>query len=199
MDYLHIGGYNPRGIHDFLRGYYGALERDGLIIDQRFNGGGITSDTLIEMLMRRPIYYYQFREGAHIPMPLNPAPMTKVLLINEWNGSAAETFAFMFKLAGLGPTVGGRTVGAGIGPYSYQPRLIDGGVIQVPNRGAFDPAGDWGIENKGVSPDLEIPIMPAEWKEGRDLRLEAAIRLALERIERQPKHRKKQPAFPVYP
>ncbi|NIW35344.1 MAG: protease, partial [Gemmatimonadetes bacterium] len=121
-------------------------------IDQRFAGGGITSDYLIEMLSRRPLYYYTFRHGDDLGVPANPMPRAKVLLINDVNASAAETFALMFKLGNLGRIVGTRTRGAGIGPYVYIPPLIDGGRISIPNRAAYDPSGEWGIENTGVEP-----------------------------------------------
>ena len=61
-----------------------------------------------------------------IATPVNPAPPVKVMLINEWNGSAAETGAFMFQLGKVGKIVGKRTYGGGIGPYFFTPRLVDG-------------------------------------------------------------------------
>ena len=115
-----------------MRGLTGYSDRPGVVIDQRFNGGGITPDFLIEWLRRKPVYYYMFREGDDIATPTNPGPNTKVLVVNENNGSAAETFAFMYKLARVGPIVGTRTAGAGIGPYSFTP-ACGRRNIQLPN------------------------------------------------------------------
>ncbi len=78
-----------------VRGLAGYADRQGVIIDQRYNGGGITPDYLIEWMQRKPLYYYMFRGGSDIATPVNPAPPVKVMLINEWNGSAAETGAFI--------------------------------------------------------------------------------------------------------
>ena len=166
LAYLHIDGYNAGGIESFLRGYYAARGHLGLIIDQRFNGGGITADALIDMFRREPIYAYLFRNGQDLPTPVNSFQGSKVLITNQWNGSAAETFALMFRLAKIGPIVGRRTFGAGIGPYGYALRLMDGGRIRIPNRGAFDPAGNWGIENTGVAPHISVAITAEAWAAG---------------------------------
>jgi tricorn protease len=152
-----------------IRGLTGYSNKHGVIIDQRFNGGGITPDYLIEWMQRKPLYYYMFRGGDDIATPVNPAPPVKVMLINELNGSAAETGAFMFKLAKVGPIVGKRTFGGGIGPYYFTPNLIDGGRVQLPNRAAYDPSGTtWGVENVGVAPDFDVEITPADVMAGRD-------------------------------
>ncbi|HEX8748137.1 MAG TPA: S41 family peptidase, partial [Pyrinomonadaceae bacterium] len=169
-------------------------------IDQRFNGGGITPDYFIEWLKRRPLYYYTYREGEDIPTPVNPGPGTAVLITNEFNGSAAETFAFMFKLGRVGPIVGARTYGAGIGPYVFTPDLIDGGFIQLPNRAAYDPSGTtWGIENIGVVPDVEVEITPRDFMAGRDPQLERAIQAGMEGLKKNVPVLPKKPRYPVHP
>src|SRR4030095_16661035 len=184
LGYIYVENYGP-GINDFIRGLVGYSERAGLIIDQRFNGGGITPDYLIEWLRRKPIYDYTFREGDDIPVPVNPGPAVKVLVINENNFSAAETFAFMYKLAKVGPIVGTRTGGGGIGPYVFTPSLIDGGNVQLPNRAAYNPEGtSWGVENVGVVPDYEVEITPQDWLAGRDPQLEKAVQVAMEELKK---------------
>jgi tricorn protease len=200
LGYIFIEGYGGDGIMHAIRGLTGYADKQGIIIDQRFNGGGITPDYLIEWMQRKPLYYYMFRGGDDIATPVNPAPPVKVMLINELNGSAAETGAFMFKLAKVGPTVGKRTFGGGIGPYYFTPRLIDGGQIQLPNRAAYDPSGTtWGIENVGVSPDFEVEITPADVIAGRDPQLEKAVEVALAQISKSPVFVPKRPLFPVHP
>jgi tricorn protease len=200
LGYIFIEGYGPEGIMNAIRGLTGYADKQGVIIDQRFNGGGITPDYLIEWMKRKPLYYYMFRSGDDIATPVNPAPPVKVMLINELNGSAAETGAFMFKLAKVGPTVGKRTFGGGIGPYYFTPRLIDGGSVQLPNRAAYDPSGTtWGIENVGVAPDFDVEITPADVIAGRDPQLEKAVEVGLVETSRNPISAPKRPAFPVHP
>jgi tricorn protease len=198
LGYIYVADYGP-GILDFIRGLTGYNDRAGMIIDQRFNGGGITPDYLIEWLRRKPIYDYTFRNGDDIPVPVNPGPAVKVLVTNESNFSAAETFAFMYKLAKVGPVVGLRTGGGGIGPYVFTPQLIDGGNVQLPNRAAYNPDGtSWGIENFGVVPDVEVEITPKDWIAGRDPQLEKAVQVALAELKKAQTTTPKKPKYPVH-
>ena len=200
LGYIFIEGYGGEGIMNAIRGLTGYADKQGVIVDQRFNGGGITPDYLIEWMQRKPLYYYMFRGGDDIATPVNPAPPVKVLIINELNGSAAETGAFMFKLAKIGQVVGKRTFGGGIGPYYFTPTLIDGGRVQLPNRAAYDPSGtSWGIENVGVAPDFDVEITPADVIAGRDPQLEKAIEVALAQISKTQSISPKRPAFPIHP
>jgi tricorn protease len=200
LGYIFIEGYGGEGIALAIRGLTGYADKQGVIIDQRFNGGGITPDYLIEWMQRKPLYYYMFRGGDDIATPVNPAPPVKVMIINELNGSAAETGAFMFKLGKVGPLVGKRTFGGGIGPYYFTPQLIDGGQIRLPNRAAFDPSGSsWGIENVGVAPDFDVEITPADVIAGRDPQLEKAVDVALAEVSKKPVTAPKRPPFPIHP
>jgi tricorn protease len=200
LGYIFIEGYGGEGIMNAVRGLTGYADKQGVIVDQRFNGGGITPDYLIEWMLRKPLYYYMFRGGDDIATPVNPAPPVKVMIINELNGSAAETGAFMFKLGKVGPLVGKRTFGGGIGPYYFTPPLIDGGQIRLPNRAAYDPSGTtWGIENVGVAPDYDVEITPADVIAGRDPQLEKAVEVALAQIAKTPVIAPKRPPFPVHP
>ncbi|CAA9430967.1 MAG: tolB protein precursor, periplasmic protein involved in the tonb-independent uptake of group A colicins [uncultured Pyrinomonadaceae bacterium] len=200
LGYIFIENYDPNGIMNAIRGLTGYADRQGIIVDQRYNGGGITPDYLIEWMQRKPLYYYHFRGGDDIATPVNPAPPVKVMLINEWNGSAAETGAFMFQLGKVGKIVGKRTYGAGIGPYFFTPRLIDGGQIQLPNRAAYNPDGSgWGIENLGVAPDYDVEIMPQDYAAGKDAQLEKAVEVAMTEIAKLKPNQPKLPVFPAHP
>ena len=99
----------------------------------------------------------------------------KVLITNEQNFSAAETFAFMFKVTKTGTIVGTRTGGGGIGAALFQPGLIDGGRIAIPNRAAYNPSGSWDIENNGVVPDIAVEFLPRDFRDGRDPQLEKGV------------------------
>lgn len=200
LGYIFIEGYSGDGILNAIRGLTGYSDKQGVIVDQRFNGGGITPDYLIEWMQRKPLYYYMFRGGDDIATPVNPAPPVKVMIINELNGSAAETGAFMFKLGKVGSIVGKRTYGGGIGPYYFTPMLMDGGRIQLPGRAAYDPSGaSWGIENSGVAPDFDVDITPADVMAGRDPQLLKAIDVALAQLPKNPMYAPKRPQFPVHP
>jgi tricorn protease len=151
------------------------------------------------MLSRKPLYYYMFRDGEDIATPTNPVSGPKVLITNEYNGSAAETFAFMFKLGRVGTIVGRRTGGGGIGPYVFTPDPIDGGGIQLPNRAAYNPnTGSWDIENYGITPDIDVEILPKDWLAGRDPQLEKAIEVAMRELAKIKPAPRLRPKYPVH-
>jgi tricorn protease len=199
LAYVYVPNHGGFGYEELVRGVLGNLDAGGAIIDQRWSPGGVVFDAPIELLRRQPIYAYAWREGDIFPMPTNFLTGPKVLIINRQNGSAAETFALMWKLTGLGPIVGTRTAGGGIGGAVYIPGLLDGGQLTIPNRASFDPNGTWGIENEGVHPDLEVEWDPESWRAGKDPQLEAAVKAALAEIPKTKKWEPKKPAYPKYP
>jgi tricorn protease len=196
--YAYIGAYNVNGIDAAIRGLIGLRDRRALIIDQRDNGGGTTSDALIEALNRQTLYDYAYRYGEGFQTPPNAFTGPKVLITSSTNFSAAETFAFMFKLTRTGTIVGERTGGGGIGAALFQPPLMDGGRIGIPNRAAYNPAGTWDIENNGVTPDVTVERLPREWQEGRDPQLERAVQLALDAIKKDRRVAPRRPPYPVH-
>jgi tricorn protease len=151
------------------------------------------------VLKRRALSFYAFREGEDMPFPSGVIPGPRIMIINEYAGSAGDTLPWMFRMAGLGQLVGKRTWGAGIGAFLEIPELVDGGTILAPNRGFYHPQqGVWDIENKGVAPDVEVEMFPADWRAGRDPQLEKAVQVALDELERNPPARPRRPAYPKY-
>lgn len=199
LAYIYLPNHGGLGYEEMLRGLLGNLDAEGVIVDQRWSPGGIVFDSVVELLQRRPLYAYAWREGIDLPMPTNFTTAAKTLIINRHNGSAAETFALMWKLAGLGPVVGTRTFGGGIGGALFSPNLIDGGQLTIPNRASYDPDGTWGIENDGVHPDVEVEWNAEAWQAGRDPQLEAAVKALLAEIPKTKKWAPKKPAYPKYP
>jgi tricorn protease len=199
LAYVYLPNHGFGGYEELLRGLLGNLDAEGVIIDQRWSPGGVVFDSVIELLQRKPLYAYAWREGDDLPMPTNFTRGPKALIINQANGSAAETFALMWKLAGLGPIVGTRTFGGGIGGALFGPDLIDGGEVVIPNRASYDPNGTWGIENDGVHPDVEVEWDAESFRAGRDPQLEAAIKAVLAEIPKTKKWTPKKPAYPRYP
>lgn len=198
VGYIYVPNYRW-GLDRFIRDLLAYRDRPAIIIDQRFAPGGITADFMADWLRRSPLYYYAFRYGQDIAAPLNAVPGVKALIVNEVNTSAAETFALMFKLSGVGTVVGQRTAGAGIGPSTFAPTFIDGGRVVIPERAAFDPAGARGIENHGVEPDTAVQYLPADWRAERDPQLDAALRAITIALQKHPPEPPKHPEPPKGP
>lgn len=161
-------------------------DAEAILVDQRFGPGGTTSDWFVQLLSHPRLHHYRFRYGHDLTVPLLDTQKPLVVLINEENASASETFPLMVKTSGAGTLVGKRTMGAGVGSGLSQRRLIDGGRIRIPNRAAYDPrAGEW-AENRGVAPDIEVEWWPEEFQQGHDPQLDRAIEVALDRIRQDP-------------
>jgi tricorn protease len=199
LAYIYLPNTGTSGYNAFNRDFYGQLDKQGVIVDERFNSGGAPADYFIEALRRVPLSYYAFREGDTLPFPANALPGPRVMIINEFAGSGGDTLPWMFRQAGLGTLVGQRTYGAGIGGYLDIPDLIDGGSVSAPNRAFFNPKkGILDIENNGVAPDVAVEITPADWRAGRDPQLEKAVQIALDALKKNPPVAPKPLQYPSY-
>jgi tricorn protease len=179
------------------REFYAQLDKQGLVIDARFNEGGRAADYAVEALRRAPLYRAQLRAGGDIQMPVGVIDGPKVLLTNELSGSGGDTLPWMAQRTRAATVVGMRTAGAGIGATSHE--LLDGGMIRVPDWGWYDPqTGTWLVENRGMTPDIVVENLPADWRAGRDAQLERAVQIALDAIRKRNVVPPKRPPFPVY-
>ncbi|MEW6126451.1 MAG: PDZ domain-containing protein [Acidobacteriota bacterium] len=200
LGYIYLPDTGAAGYEEFTRDFYAYLDKQGVIIDERYNSGGAPADYFIDMLGRMPLSTYTFREGADMNFPVATIPGPRVMIINEYAGSGGDTLPWMFRAASVGTLVGKRTWGGGIGGFVAMPELIDGGRMLAPNRAFYNPkTGNWDIENNGVAPDVEVELDPQAFRKGRDLQLEKAIQLALENLKKQPAPQIKKPKRPLYP
>ena len=183
LGYLHIPNMSAGGFAEFHRGYYSEMEREGLVVDVRYNGGGNVSGLLLEKLARRRVGFDVQRWGVPIPYPQESLPGPMVALTNEQAGSDGDIFSHSFKLMGLGPLLGKRTWGGTIGIWPRHP-LVDGTVTTQPEFAFWFPDVGWGVENYGTDPDEEVEIRPQDWRAGRDPQLARAVEVGLEEIEK---------------
>lgn len=199
LAYLYLPDTGRTGYDLFNRDFYAQLDKQGVIIDERYNSGGAPADYFIDLLKRAPLSSYAFREGQDMPFPVATIPGPRVMIINEDAGSGGDTLPWMFRASALGTLVGKRTWGGGIGGYINLPSFVDGGGMSAPNRGFFNPKrGTWDIENHGVAPDIEVEQLPAAIRAGHDPQLEKAVQIALDELKKSVPAKPKRPAYPVY-
>lgn len=198
VGYVYVPDTGIHGHNELVRQFLAQFHLDGMIIDERFNNGGFTTERMIELLGRKTAYYRGVRSGPDWPVPTQATDGPKVMLINSWSGSGGDLFPYAFKLAGLGPLIGTRTWGGVIG-LSGSPPLIDGGNVTVPTFGTFGKEGEWIIEGHGVDPDIEVIDDPARLAKGEDPQLERAIEEVLRMLAENPPRRTPKPAYPVIP
>ena len=185
VGYVYVPNTGVDGQTELVRQYRAQTDKDGMVIDERFNSGGQIPDRFIELLDRPIRSYWKTRDGVvqQTPPVSNPGP--KVMLINGWSGSGGDAFPFYFKEAGLGPLIGRRTWGGLIG-ISGTPALIDGGAVTAPSFAVFGTDGKWVVESHGVDPDVDVVDDPTQMANGVDPQLEAAIKTVMTAVEKAP-------------
>jgi tricorn protease len=180
----------------FNRYYFSQLDREGAVIDERFNSGGQAADYVIDYLRKPLNSYWALRDGEDYRQPFGTMPGPKVMIVNEYAGSGGDYLPYMFRRSQIGPLIGKRTWGGLVG-IGGTPQLMDGGAVTAPNFAFYTPEGKWEIENQGVAPDIEVEMDPAAWRAGRDPQLEKAVEVLLDELKKHP--RPAQPKRPPYP
>src|SRR6266571_7534727 len=192
--YIHVPDTALGGIREFTRQYYPQIDKEGIIVDERFNSGGFIPDFFVERLRRTTWSYWSARDGADFRTPATAIDGPKCILINQYAGSGGDAFPYYFRLAGLGPLIGKRTWGGLVG-ISHDLPLVDGGSVTMPDFGMWDTKGNWTIENHGVDPDLEVENPPDALVAGHDPQLERAIQYCLEQLKANPPTKPARPAY----
>ncbi|HET7813180.1 MAG TPA: PDZ domain-containing protein [Candidatus Baltobacteraceae bacterium] len=177
IGYVHVPDMGPWGFSEFHRGYLSEFDRDGLLVDVRYNRGGHVSPLLLEKLVRKRVGYDVSRH-SNKPMPYPPESVAGpiVALTNQFAGSDGDIFSHCFKLYKIGPLVGKRTWGGVIGINPYH-ALVDGTVTTQPEFSFWFKDVGWNVENYGTDPDYDIDIAPHDYRAGKDPQLDFAINL----------------------
>ncbi|MCB8987468.1 MAG: PD40 domain-containing protein [Ardenticatenaceae bacterium] len=191
--YVYMSNTALEGYASFNRYYFSQLDKEAVILDERFNGGGSVADYVIDLLDRPLLSYWATREGKVFSTPAASIFGPKVMVVNEFAGSGGDAMPLFFRRRGLGKLVGKRTWGGLIGIYD-NPVLLDGGVITAPRLAIFSPAGEWEVENVGVEPDVEVEMAPKLVINGRDPQLETAVDIILAELEANPRASVARPA-----
>jgi tricorn protease len=197
VGYIHIPDMGAAGIREFIKWYYPQIDKEGLVVDVRANGGGNVSRMLIERLRRKllALNYSRTDELANTyPDAVFLGPM--VALLDGNSASDGDIFPAMFREAGLGPLIGKRSWGGVIGIGSRGP-LIDGGQIFVPGSAFASKNGEWIIEGHGVDPDIEVDNDPKSEIAGRDPQLERGIAEIMTKLKDRQVKLPGRPAAPV--
>ena len=197
VGYLHLPDMERFGYSEFWRRFASASRRDALVVDFRGNGGGHISELILAKLAQRPLAWDVPRRGSPERYPSHAAGPV-VALVDEHTGSDAELAAAAFRTLGIGTTVGARTWG-GLLTVGEGATLVDGGEVSAPSRRVVlfdeDAKRDQGarlrraandVENRGVTPDVEVTISPEAHARGEDPQLDAAVAEALRLARERP-------------
>jgi len=184
IGYVYIPDMGPDGLKEFARYFYPQLDKEGLIVDDRSNGGGNVSPMILERLARKAYRVTMGRGTNRIgKVPNKTLVGPKICLINKYSASDGDLFPWGFRELGLGKLVGTRTWGGIIG-ISGSMSFLDGSDLRVPFFTSFSAkTGDWIIENHGVDPDIVVDNDPYKEWNGEDQQLETAVKEIMKELK----------------
>lgn len=176
LGYIHIPSMDEAGLDRFVRSLYSDnFDKEAIVLDVRFNGGGFTHDQVLNYLGGRGHAFFRQRDGGEgLVLRSYDRKWTRplVLLINNRSFSDAEIFPNAFRTFGLGRLVGQPTGGLVIGTGAL--RLIDGSTFRIPRIGVFTAKGV-NMEKEGVAPDVTVENTPDQLAQGLDAQLDRAV------------------------
>ena len=193
--YVYVPNTTVQGHEYFKRYFFPQANKEAIIVDERFNGGGLIADYYIDLLTRPYQSHWNMRYGMDLKTPSASIQGPKVMIIDETAGSGGDMLPWMFHKFNVGTLVGKTTWGGLVGTLGF-PELIDGGSVSAPNLAIWTKEG-FIVENVGVSPDIEVEMWPADVIKGKDPQLEKAIEVALEQLKKKPAVKEERPAYPV--
>jgi tricorn protease len=179
LGYLHVPDMMSPGWAQLHRDLRLEMGCEGLIVDMRFNAGGHISQLVVEKLARRIIGWDRSRGYEPESYPIDAPRGPIVTVVDEQAGSDGDIAAAAIKILKLGPVVGMRTWGGVVG-IDGRYKLVDGTSVTQPRYAFWLEGYEWGVENYGVDPDIEVQRSPADIAAGRDPQLERAIAIALD-------------------
>ena len=190
LAYVYIPNTGQPGYTSFNRYYFAQQDKEGAVIDERYNGGGSAADYIIDVLQRDFDGYFNNVAGDRYPFTSPAAGIwgPKVMIINEMAGSGGDLMPWMFHHRKIGTLVGKRTWG-GLVHTADTPPFIDGGSMIAPRGGFFTREGKWAVENEGTPPDVDVENWPKDVIAGHDPQLERAVSEALRQLKEKPVHR----------
>jgi len=193
--YVYVPNTAEDGHEYFKRYFFPQANKAGIIVDERFNGGGQLADYVIDILKRPEQSYWNYRHGKDQKAPNASIQGPKVMLIDETAGSGGDYLPYLFRQAKLGTLVGKTTWGGLVGILGF-PEFLDGGGVTAPNLAFYNDKG-FGIENVGTPPDVEVEQWPVDVINGKDPQLEKAIQIVMDQLKANPPKQMKTPAHPV--
>jgi tricorn protease len=195
--YVWLPDTGPGGYTNFNRYFFAQTDKQGAVIDERFNGGGLLADYIVDYLSRKQQSCLTGREGD---LPCSPAMGIfgpKAMIVNEFAGSGGDALPWYFRKMSIGPIVGKRTWGGLVGIGGY-PELMDGGRVTSPRWALYGLKGEWEVENHGIQPDYEVELDPKTMASGHDPQLERAVQLVMGQLEKNPPAKYAKPQYPNY-
>ena len=182
IGYVHVRGMNSSSFREFYSEVLGRnWDKEALVVDTRFNGGGWLHDDLATMLKGKK-YVDFYPHGKHFGHePQNKWIKPSIVLMSESNYSDAHGFPYAYKALDVGDLVGMPVPGTMTAVWweTLQDQTLYFGIPQV---GTKDLDGNY-LENKQLEPDYMVRQDYDIVVKGRDQQLEKAVEVLLEGLK----------------
>ena len=195
--YVYMPNTAGAGYTNFNRYFYAQLDKQGLILDERYNQGGFIADYIVSVLGQKHLSNAIERDGKPVHDPQGAIFGPKAMIINQSAGSGGDAMPWYFRKAALGTLVGTRTWGGLVGIGGY-PTLIDGGSVTAPRYAIYGLEGEWEVEGHGIPPDVAVEELPKDVAAGHDAQLERAVAVVLQQLKEHPVPVSPVPAYPDF-
>jgi C-terminal processing protease CtpA/Prc len=180
LGYVHVQSMNDASYRTVIEEVLGlSPDKEALIVDTRFNGGGNLHDTLADFLSGKKVFDIVPRGQLVGYEPYNKWIKPSIVLMGECNYSDAHLFPVEYKIRGLGQTLGMPVPGTGT--FVWWESQIDPTLrFGIPQGGWRTPDGKL-CENNQLEPDILVKNDPDVMSAGRDLQIEAAVKELLKK------------------
>lgn len=185
IGYVHVRGMNDAS---FRRVYSEVLgknnEKEALIVDTRFNGGGWLHEDLATFLSGE--LYVRFAPRGHEDGGLGGEPINKwtkpvVVLQSESNYSDAHFFPWAFREKGVGKLIGSPVPGTATAVW-WESQINRSIVFGIPQVGMITNDGKY-LENNQLEPDVLVLNDPPAVAAGKDPQMEKAVEVLLKDLK----------------
>lgn len=196
LGYVHLPDTYNGSAMVFPKYFFTQTRKKGILVDGRFNGGGLDPGVFLRRLATNPHTYWTRRYSHDQTSPFFAPRAHMALLTNREAGSGGDMLPRQFRLMNMGPIIGTRTWGGLVGVSQFL-SLIDGGGLTAPDYRIYDHEGKWVVENVGVKPDIEVELEAAAMREGRDNQLMTAIEYLMKKVKEDPMTWPEHEPYPV--
>jgi tricorn protease len=193
--YIYMPNTAGAGYSNFNRYFYAQLDKQAVVLDERYNEGGLIADYVVNVLGQKLLSGAIERDGEPVHDPQGAIFGPKAMIINQSAGSGGDAMPWYFRKANVGTLVGVRTWGGLVGIGGY-PALLDGGRVTAPRYAIYGLNGEWEVEGHGIPPDVEVEELPKDVAAGHDAQLERAVTIVLQQLK---EHPVPIPSIPLYP
>lgn len=181
LGYVHVRGMNDRSYRTVYEEVLGKNHnKDALIVDTRFNGGGWLHDDLATFLMGKKYMTFMPRGQNLGSEPQFKWAKPSIVVMGEGNYSDAHMFPYTYRALGVGKLLGMPVPGTGTAVWWE--RLQNGMVFGIPQVGMVGEDGQY-LENQQLEPDIKVMNEPGKVSKGMDQQLKEAVKELLKEVK----------------